>query len=186
MIITGTIKKITHKAYYRENKKINYYEILVAYNFYNNINYILLLSKDIIRYDNSKDKNFVFEFEPATKYINNKFTTDFYLKSYKELKTENEKKLVVVNTYYEKKSFEVLHKQEVKGRIKVFAKFTSIYPEVPPLYCYFWEDNYFLADLKNVEKIQLNCKSLPYKDKYISNIEVWRTLKKNNFIGSIL
>ncbi|WP_372473560.1 hypothetical protein AB4865_12090 [Capnocytophaga sp. ARDL2] len=186
MIITGTIEKITHKAYYRDDKKINYYEVLVVYNFYNNINHILLLSKDIIKWDKSKDKLFVFEFEPATKYVNQKLTTDFYLKSYKEVQSKSGKTLTVVTTYYEKKSFEVLHKQEVKGRVKVFGKFISIYPDVAPLYCYFWEDNYFLVDLNKVEKIQLNCKSLPYKDKYISNIEVWRTLKKDNFIGSIL
>lgn len=187
MIITGTIDQVQHKSYYRNDKKINYYELLVSYNFYNGVNQILLLAKDFDKkYLHAKDQLFSFEFDAATKFINGKLTTDFYLHSYKALQKKEGPSLVVVRTYFEKEKMEVLQKQEVKGRTKVFAKFTSKNPNVPDLYCYFWEDNHFLVDLNNVSKIQLNCRSLPYKDKFISNVEVWRTMENENFIGSII
>ena len=187
MIITGTIDQIQNKSYYRDNKKINYYEVLVSYNFYNGVNQILLLAKEFDkRALNNKEQLYTFEFDAATKFINGKLTTDFYLQSYKRLDPKEEHPLIVVRTYFEKDTFEVLQKQEVKGRVKIFGKFTAKNPKNPPLYCYFWEDNHFLIDLNKVTKIQLNCRSLPYKDKFISNIEVWRTMENDNFIGSIL
>ena len=94
--------------------------------------------------------------------------------------------MIVIRTYFEKSKLEVLQKQNVKGRVKVFARFTSIYKDEPDLFCYFWEDNHFLVDINKVAKIQLNCRSLPYKDKYISNVEVWRTMENDNFLGSII
>lgn len=187
MIITGTIDHVQHRSYYRNDKKINYYEVLVSYNFYNGVNQILLLAKDFDkRYVSSKDQLFVFDFDAATKFINGKLTTDFYLHECKPLTKKDGNSLVVVRTYFEKDKFEVLQKQDVKGRTKIFAKFTSKDPNQPPLHCYFWEDNHFLVDLNKVNKIQLNCRSLPYKDKFISNIEIWRTMDNDNFIGSIL
>lgn len=187
MTITGTIDQVFPRFYYREGKKINYYEVLVSYNFYNGVNQILLLAKDFDKRDiHNKEQLFVFEFDIATKYIDNRLTTDFYLQSYKKINPTQGASLIVIRTYFEKDSFEVLQKQKVKKRVKVFGKFTSIHKNEAPLYCYFWEDNHFLVDLNNVSKIQLNCRSLPYKDKYISNVEVWRTMENDNFIGSIL
>ena len=156
MIITGRIDQISPRFYYKEGKKINYFELLVSYNFYKGINQILLLAKD------------------------------FYLHSYKQLPKSEENPLIVVRTYFEKDQFEVLDKQVVKGRTKIFARFTPKNKRENDLYCYFWEDNHFLVDLNKVSKIQLNCRSLPYKDKFISNIEVWRTMENDNFLGSIL
>lgn len=187
MIITGTIDQVQNRSYYRNDKKINYYEILVSYNFYNGVNQILLLAKDFDKkHLAQKEQLFVFEFDAATKFINGKLMTDFYLHSYKPIQKKDGNALVVVRTYFEKEKFEVLQKQEVKDRTKVFAKFTSKNPNEPALYCYFWEDNHFLVDLNKTTKIQLNCRSLPYKDKYISNVEVWRTMENENFIGSII
>lgn len=188
MIITGTIDAIWHKSYYRNDKKINYYEILVSYSFYNGMNQILLLAKDFDKHTalSNKEQLYTFDFDAATKFVNGKLMTDFYLQSYKALDTREEHPLIVVRTYFEKDQFEVLQKQEVKGRVKIFGKFTAKDAKNPPLYCYFWEDNHFLVDLHKVSKIQLNCRSLPYRDKYISNIEVWRTMDNDNFIGSIL
>lgn len=187
MIITGTISEVFPRFYYKEGKKINYYEILVSYNFYNGVNQILLLAKDFDKRDlSNKDQLFSFTFDIATKYVNDKLTTDFYLQSYKKVGTQGENALIVIRTYFEKTSFEVLKKQEVKNRVKVFGKFTSIHRNQPPLFCYFWEDNHFLVDINSITKIQLNCRSLPYKDKYISNVEVWRTMENDNFLGSIL
>lgn len=187
MIITGTIDEVFSRFYYKEGKKINYYELLVSYNFYNGVNQILLLAKDFDKRDlNDKEQLFVFDFEAATKFVNGRLTTDFYIQSYKPLHQKEGSSLIVVRTYFEKDTFEVLQKQEVKGRTKIFGKFTSKNRRESDLYCYFWEDNHFLTDLNKVSKIQLNCRSLPYKDKYISNIEVWRTIKNDDFIGSIL
>lgn len=187
MIITGTITQVYPKFYYREGKKINYFEVLVSYNFYNGVNQILLLAKDFDKRDTQdKEQLFVFEFDIATKYIHNRLTTDFYLQSYKKINQSQGASLIVIRTYFEKDSFEVLQKQKVKNRVKVFSKFNSIDRNQPPLYCYFWEDNHFLVDLNKVSKIQLNCRSLPYKDKFISNVEVWRTMEKEDFIGSII
>lgn len=187
MTITGTINQVFPRFYYKEGKKINYYELLVSYNFYNGVNEILLLAKDFDKRDlNNKEQLFVFEFDIASKFVNDKLMTDFYLQSYKKVSNQNENPLIVIRTYFEKSGFEVLNKQEVKKRVKVFGKFTSIYRNQPPLFCYFWEDNHFLVDINKVSKIQLNCRSLPYKDKYISNVEVWRTMENDNFIGSIL
>lgn len=187
MTITGTIDQVFSRFYYREGKKINYFEVLVSYNFYNGVNQILLLAKDFDKRDtHNQEQLFVFEFDIATKYIDNRLTTDFYLQSYKKINQTQGASLIVIRTYFEKDSFEVLQKQKVKNRMKVFGKFTSIYKNEAPLYCYFWEDNHFLVDLNKVSKIQLNCRSLPYKDKFISNVEVWRTMGKEDFIGSIL
>lgn len=187
MIITGTIDQVSPRFYYKEGKKINYFELLVSYNFYKGMNQILLLAKDFDKRDlNNKEQLFVFDFDAATKFINNKLTTDFYLHSYKKLPKSEDNPLIVVRTYFEKDKFEVLQKQIVKGRTKVFARFTPINKRENDLYCYFWEDNHFLIDINKVSKIQLNCRSLPYKDKYISNIEVWRTMENDNFLGSIL
>ena len=187
MTITGTIDQVFPRFYYREGKKINYYEVLVSYNFYNGINQILLLAKDFNKHDvNNKEQLFVFDFDIATKFVNAKLTTDFYLQSYKKINNSVENPLIVIRTYFEKDQFEVLQKQKVKNRVKVFGKFTSIHKNEPPLYCYFWEDNHFLVDLNTVTKIQLNCRSLPYKDKFISNVEVWRTMENDNFLGSIM
>ena len=187
MTITGTIDQVFSRFYYRDGKKINYFEILVSYNFYNGINQILLLAKDFNKSDlNNNEQMFVFDFDIATKYINNKLTTDFYLQSYKKVENKKGASLIVIRTYFEKDSFEVLQKQKVKNRVKVFGKFTSVHKNDLPLYCYFWEDNHFLVDINKVTKIQLNCRSLPYKDKFISNVEVWRTMEKDNFLGSIL
>lgn len=187
MTITGTINEVFPKFYYKEGKKINYYELLVTYNFYNGENQILLLAKDFDK-RNLADRSqlFLFEFDTATKFVNGKLMTDFYLQSYKKIDSKAENPLIVVRTYFEKDKMEVLQKQQVKGRVKVFAKFTSRNKRQPDLYCYFWEDNHFLVDLNEVQKIQLNCRSLPYKDKFISNVEVWRTMKNDNFLGSIL
>ena|SRR5690554_1659724 len=187
MTITGTIDQVFPRFYYKEGKKINYYELLVSYNFYNGVNQILLLAKDFDKRSLKDDTQmYVFEFNAATKYVNGKLTTDFYLQSYKKMVSETGNPLIVVRTYFEKDKFEVLRKQEVKVRTKVFARFTSIYKDESDLFCYFWEDNHFLVDINKVTKIQLNCRSLPYKDKYISNIEVWRTMENDNFLGSIL
>ncbi|KAA5538400.1 hypothetical protein [Paenimyroides baculatum] len=187
MTITGTINQVFPRFYYKEGKKINYYEILVSYNFYNGVNEILLLAKDFDKRDlNNNEQLFVFEFDIASKFVNEKLMTDFYLQSYKKMDNKSENSLIIIRTYYEKNTFEVLKKQEVKNRVKVFGKFTSIHRNQPPLFCYFWEDNHFLTDINKVSKIQLNCRSLPYKDKYISNVEVWRTMENDNFIGSIL
>jgi|SRR5690606_14997970 len=187
MIITGTIDQVFPRFYYRDGKKINYHEILVSYNFYNNVNQILLLAKDFDKRDlSNKDQLFAFTFDIATKYVNGKLTTDFYLQSYKKIEFNDSVSLIVIRTYFEKSDFEVLQKQTVKDRIKVFARFTSIHKNQPDLYCYFCEDNHFLIDLNKVTKIQLNCRSLPYKDKFISNIEVWRTMENDNYLGSIL
>jgi len=187
MIITGTIDQVQTRFYYRNDKKINYYEILVSYNFYNGVNQILLLAKDFDKRDlNNKEQLFVFDFDAATKFVNDKLTTDFYLQGYKPIPKKEGNSLVVVRTYFEKDKLEVLGKQVVKGRTKVFAKFTPKNKQDNDLYCYFWEDNHFLVDLNKVTKIQLNCRSLPYKDKFISNVEVWRTMEKEDFIGSIL
>lgn len=187
MIITGTIDQVQTRSYYRNDKKINYYEILVSYNFYNGVNQILLLAKDFDKRDlNNKEQLFVFDFDTATKFVNDKLTTDFYLHSYKPVSEKSKSPLIVVRTYFEKDSFEVLKKQEIKGRVKVFGRFTPKNKRENDLYCYFWEDNHFLVDINKVSKIQLNCRSLPYKDKFISNIEVWRTMENDNFLGSIL
>lgn len=187
MIITGTIDQVFPRFYYKEGKKINYYELLVSYNFYNGMNQILLLAKDFDRrHLNDKEKMYAFEFNAATKFVNGKLTTDFYLQSYKPIAQKDGNSLIVVRTYFEKDKFEVLQKQEVKGRTKVFGKFTPKNKKEGDLYCYFWEDNHFLVDMNKVSKIQLNCRSLPYKDKYISNIEVWRTMENDHFLGSIL
>ena len=187
MTITGTIDQVFPRFYYREGKKINYYEVLVSYNFYNGVNQILLLAKDFDKRDmHNKEQLFVFEFDIATKYIDNRLTTDFYLQSYKKINPTQGASLIVIRTYFEKDSFEVLGKQVIKGRTKVFARFTPKNKNDNDLYCYFWEDNHFLVDINKVTKIQLNCRSLPYKDKYISNVEVWRTMENDNFIGSIL
>ena len=51
MTITGTINQVFPRFYYKEGKKINYYEILVSYNFYNGVNEILLLAKDFDKRD---------------------------------------------------------------------------------------------------------------------------------------
>ncbi|WKW46529.1 hypothetical protein P3875_00165 [Myroides sp. JBRI-B21084] len=187
MIITGTIDQVFPRFYYKDGKKINYYELLVSYNFYNGINQILLLAKDFDhRNSNNKEQLYSFNFDIASKYVNGKLTTDFYLQSYKKIANDSENKLIVIRTYFEKIDFEVLKKEEVKNRKKVFGKFTSIHKNQPALYCYFWEDNHFLVDINKVSKIQLNCRSLPYKDKYISNVEVWRTMENDNFLGSII
>lgn|SRR5690554_1998040 len=186
MTITGTVDQIFSRFYYKEGKKINYYELLVSYNFYNGINQILLLTKDFDQRSWTKDQLYSFEFNSATKFVNGKLITDFYLQSFKKKTTTSEHSLIVIRTYFEKKSIEVLLKQTVKGRVKVFARFTSIDKNEPDLYCYYWEDNHFLKDIEEVSKIQLNCRSLPYRDKYISNIEVWRTIKNDDFLGSIL
>lgn len=187
MIITGKIDQVQHRSYYRNDKKINYYELLVCYNFYNGVNQIVLLAKDFDKkHLSNADQLFAFEFDAATKYLNGKLITDFYLQSYKIIDKSTSNTLVVVRTYFEKDTFEVLKKETVKGRVKVFARFTPVDKKEADLYCYFWEDNHFLVDLNNVSKIQLNCRSLPYKDKFISNIEVWRTFENDNFIGSIL
>lgn len=187
MIITGKINQVQHRSYYRNDKKINYFEILVSYNFYNGVNQILLLAKDFDKeHLSNTDQLFAFEFDAATKYLNGKLITDFYLQSYKKIDNSASNTLVVVRTYFEKDTFEVLKKEKVKGRVKVFARFTPVDKKGSDLYCYFWEDNHFLVDLNNVSKIQLNCRSLPYKDKFISNVEVWRTMENENFIGSII
>lgn len=187
MTITGTIDQVFSRFYYKEGKKINYYELLVSYNFYNGMNQILLLARDFDKRDlNNEEQLYTFDFDIATKFVNDKLTTDFYLQGYKKIDSGIENPLIIIRTYFEKKSFEVLKKQEVKNRVKTFGKFTSIHRNEAPLYCYFWEDNHFLIDINKVAKIQLNCRSLPYKDKYISNVEVWRTMENDNFIGSIL
>lgn len=187
MTITGTIDEVFSRFYYKEGKKINYYELLVSYNFYNGVNQILLLAKDFDKRNlNNKDQLYVFEFDTATKFVHGKLITDFYLQSYKKIDSNTEHPLIVIRTYFEKSKLEVLQKQNVKGRVKVFARFTSIHKDEPDLFCYFWEDNHFLVDINKVAKIQLNCRSLPYKDKYISNVEVWRTMENDNFLGSII
>src|SRR5690606_30714856 len=109
MTITGTIDQVFPRFYYREGKKINYYEVLVSYNFYNGVNQILLLAKDFDKRDiHNKEQLFVFEFDIATKYIDNRLTTDFYLQSYKKINPTQGASLIVIRTYFEKDSFELL------------------------------------------------------------------------------
>lgn len=186
MTITGTVDQIFSRFYHKEGKKINYYELLVSYNFYNGVNQILILAKDFDKLSWTKEQLYRFEFDTATKFVNGKLITDFYLQSNVKITATSEHSLIVIRTYFEKKTHEILQKQTVKGRVKVFARFISIDKNEPDLYCYYWEDNHFLQDIKEVSKIQLNCRSLPYRDKYISNVEVWRTIKNDDFLGSIL
>ena len=100
MTITGTINQVFPRFYYKEGKKINYYEILVSYNFYNGVNEILLLAKDFDKRDlNNNEQLFVFEFDIASKFVNEKLMTDFYLQSYKKIDSKSENPLIIIRTY---------------------------------------------------------------------------------------
>src|SRR5690606_15248373 len=112
MIITGKIDQVQHRSYYRNDKKINYYELLVSYNFYNGVNQIVLLAEDIDKKHRSNaDQLFAFEFDAATKYLNGNLITDFYLQSYKIIDKSTSNTLVGGRTYFEKGTFEVLKKE---------------------------------------------------------------------------
>src|SRR5690554_5822880 len=103
MTITGTIDQVFPRFYYKEGKKINYYELLVSYNFYNGVNQILLLAKDFDKRDlNNTGQLCTFKFDAATKFVNGKLITDFYLQSYKKIdaNTKCKRKNQSVCTFY--------------------------------------------------------------------------------------
>ncbi|MDN3709213.1 DUF3127 domain-containing protein [Myroides ceti] len=56
------------------------------------------------------------------------------------------------------------------------------------MYFIFFKTKIQLTDceVSDISTLQLNCRCLQYKNKWINNIEIWRTGMQENFIGSIL
>ncbi|MDN3709153.1 hypothetical protein QW060_19080 [Myroides ceti] len=92
--------------------------------------------------------------------------------------------LTIVETHIEKKEIHILSREQVKGRTKNTVEIDT--DDNKKLHVFYWEDNHYLTEISDISTLQLNCRCLQYKNKWINNIEIWRTGMQENFIGSIL
>lgn len=185
MRITGFIEKQTPFTYQKEGKIYRKKHLLVRYPFYNQFEKIWLTVNDQLEIPANWSKQYVFTFDAVTKFSHPKIFTDFYLHAISNaIEIDTNSFFVICDTDFCKDEFQVLNSEDVKGRIKKTVVLKNKSQHV--LHVYYWEDNFFLQNLEESNKVQLHCRSLPYKDKWINNIEIWRTQTNENFIGTIL
>ena len=187
MIITGEIKEVSKTSFTVGEKLVHQQLIRVEYTFYRFVTTICFAASEDFMLPEDLNPLYNFEFDIRTKYIADKIYTDFFLKEITPVsKIGDDNFLIVVKTNFKKEGMEVLKSEEIKGRIKHTV---ALFPEDKTnkkIFAYYWEDNAHLTEINQVDLLQLNCKSLPYKDKWINNVEVWRTVTNDNYIGSII
>lgn len=185
MIITGYIESVTPFSYSKASKTIYKKHVLVTYPFYSLMNKILFTVSDQVQIPEDWSTAYQFNFEPVTKYLHEKIFTDFYLHEISEVQQLSAGfTLTIVETHIEKKEIHILSKEQVKGRTKNSVEIQT--QDNKKLHVFYWEDNHYLTEINNISTLQLNCRCLQYKNKWINNIEIWRTGMQENFIGSIL
>lgn len=187
MVITGEIKEVSKTSFTVGEKVVVQQIIRVEYNFYRFVTTICFAASEDFTMPEDLNQLYNFDFDIRTKYIADKIYTDFFLKAILPAnKIGDANYLIVAKTNFKKQQIEILKTEEIKGRIKHTV---ALFPEDVKqriVYAYYWEDNSHLTDINQVELLQLNCKSLPYKNKWINNVEVWRTVTNDNYIGSII
>nr|WP_297308691.1 hypothetical protein [uncultured Flavobacterium sp.] len=187
MVITGEIKEVSKTSFTIGQKVVVQQIIRVEYNFYRFVTTICFAASEDFALPTDLNQLYNFDFDIRTKYIGDKIYTDFFLKNVLPAsKIGDDNYLIVAKTNFKKERIEILKSEEIKGRTKHTV---ALFPDDIKqriIYAYYWEDNSHLADINEVELLQLNCKSLPYKNKWINNVEVWRTITNDNYIGSII
>lgn len=187
MIITGEIKEVKSTSYTIGEKVINQKIILVEYNFYRFVTTICFTASETFQIPEDMQQLFNFEFDIKTKYVNEKLFTDFILTDISLASQIGESNfLIVVKTNFSKQNIEILKTEEIKGRLKHTVALSPKNAESKIIYAYYWDDNSYLKDVNDIDLLQLSCKSLPYKDRWINNVEIWRTVENDNFLGSII
>lgn len=187
MVITGEIKEVSKTSFTIGEKIVQQKIIRVEYTFYRFVTTICFTASDDFKLPEDRNELYDFEFDIRTKYIGDKIYTDFFLKAIQPAsKIGDENYLIVAKTNFKKEKIEILKSEEIKGRTKHTV---ALFPEDTKqriVYGYYWEDNTHLTEINEIDLLQLNCKSLPYKNKWINNVEVWRTITNDNYIGSII
>jgi len=187
MIITGEIKEVSATSYTKDNKVINQKLIRIEYDFYRFVTTICFVASDNFDIPEDFDQLYNFNFDVKTKYVNDKMFTDFILKKITPASQIGEDNfLVVVKTNFEISNLKILRTEQIKGRLKNIVLLKAKNETEKDIYAYYWEDNNYLKDLNKVNLLQLNCKSLPYQNRWINNVEIWRTVENDNFLGSII
>ncbi len=185
MTITGYIEQVFPFSYEKGGKLYRKKHVLVNYPFYSQINKILFTVNDQLILPEDWTQQYTFLFDAVTKFSHQKVFTDFYLHHINPaLKVNEEAYLVVVDTKFCKQEMVLLKEEEVKGRIKNTVVLTGENQKL--LHVFYWKDNHFLQQLDQTATVQLNCRSLEYKDRWINNIEIWRTVEHDDFMGSIV
>ena len=187
MVITGEIKEVSKTSFTIGEKVVVQQIIRVEYNFYRFITTICFAATENFVLPKDLNQLYNFDFDIRTKFIAGKIYTDFFLKEILPVsKIGEDNFLIVVQTNFKKENLEILKTEDVKGRIKHTVALVSENKNNKKVYAYYWEDNVHLAEINQIDLLQLSCKSLPYKDKWINNIEIWRTVTNDNYIGSII
>lgn len=187
MIITGEIKEVSTTSYKIGEKIVNQQMILVEYSFYRFVTTICFSASENLQVPEIHDQLFNFDFDIRTKYVNEKLYTDFIMKEITPVSKIGESNfLIVAKTNFNTDFIEILKTEDIKGRLKHTVVLQPKEPETKKIYAYYWEDNAYLKEINEISLLQLNCKSLPYKDRWINNIEIWRTVENDNFLGSII
>ncbi len=185
MVITGYIESITPFTYEKEGRKLTKYHILVCYSFYGVIHHILFTATNQLEIPDEIEELFHFDFQPITRYIHGKVFTDFYLHNVtKAIRISDQHDFMLIETTVQKQNMHVLKTEQIKERTKVTVEIVLADGSI--LHAFYWKNNKYLDKIEGHSWLQICCKSLQYKDKWINNMEVWRAMKKNSFVGSIL
>lgn len=185
MMVTGYIEEVFPFSYEKGGKMYHKKHVLVSYPFYSQVNKILFTVNDQLVLPQDWAQQYTFSFDAVTKFSHQKVFTDFYLHQISPaLKVNEEAYLVLIDTKFCKQDLRILKEEEVKGRVKNTAVLRGENEET--LHVFYWKDNHFLQELDKTATVQLNCRSLQYKDRWINNIEIWRTVENDDFMGSIV
>ena len=185
MLITGYIEEIIPFSYQNNGKTYHKNHIVISYPFYNLENKIVLTANNQIELPTNLDQQYVFSFDAVTRYAHEKLFTDFYVhKIHNALKVTEEAYLTIVDTKVRFTAIELIKEEEIKGRIK---KTVVLHLEdQSDLHVFYWEDNPYVQDIAAVNTLQLNGRSMYHKNRWINNLEIWRTIEKDDFLGSII
>lgn len=185
MLVTGYIEEIIPFSYENNGRMYHKKHIVINYPFYNQINKIVLTANHQLVLPDDFDQPFTFTFEPVTRFSHNKIFTDFYLHAIQSaLKVTEEAFLTLVDTKIEAEELVVLKEEEINGRLKKTVALHTVAHKT--LHLYYWSDNAFLASMTQNSVLQINCKSLYHKNRWINNMEIWRTVHNDDFLGSII